>query len=188
MKRYGLGRCEILPVRKQGAISEYIGKYLDKGSALRPSEWKGVRRVEMDRRTSREWKACTLKFSWSGITVQKETGLVLRGGAVQWRRRVGELSFALGLPVDGDTAGIRRVMGPKWAYRMRGAICTATQEEWVELLHVLAVEAGFMHSEVEMPSVPPWSGVSLARAAVEADWERTIVWADGRCERGRVFT
>jgi hypothetical protein len=184
MKAYGLGRCEILPVRKQGAISEYIGKYLDKGVEHRPRAWKGVRRVEMDRGTSKEWKECTLKFSWSGISIEKETGDTLRGGAVTWRRRVGELAFALGLPNDGDTSGIARKLGSRWGYTMRGAICTAEQREWQELLHVLAAEVGFMKSDVEFPVVPRWTGINLARLAIEADWDRTIVWADGRTDKG----
>ena len=154
MKAYGLGRCEILPVRKEGAISEYVGKYLEKGQSYRPKDWKGVRRVEMDRRTSREWSRCATRFSWSGIREDKTTGEIVRGGAVNWRRRVGELAFALGLPNDGDTSGIARLLGPKWGYTMRGAICTADQHEWEELLHSLAAEVGFIKAEVEFPAVP----------------------------------
>jgi hypothetical protein len=175
MKRYGLGRCEILPVRKEGAISEYIGKYLDKGSSVKPVEWKGVRRVELDRVSSTEWRRCSRLFSWSGIRVEKETGMIVRGGAVQWRTRVGQLAFALALPDDGDISAIADILGPRWGYTMRGAICTAKQGEWEDLLHVLAIEFGRLKYVVEFPTVPRWTGVRVPRDQDFSD-EVTTVW------------
>ena len=50
---YGLGRSEILPLRKEaGAVAHYGGKYLESGLNYRRDEWKGVRRVEYDRKAS----------------------------------------------------------------------------------------------------------------------------------------
>jgi hypothetical protein len=126
MPAYGLGRCEILPVRKQGAIAEYIGKYLDKGLCYRVDRWKGVRRFETDRRTSQEWKRCGSKFSWYSP------------GSVIWRRRVGDIAFALGVYESGDLKAISRRLGAGWAYQMRGSIFTANPEEWRELMETLA--------------------------------------------------
>ena len=138
MPVYGLGRAEILPVRKQGAISEYIGKYLDKGMAVRIDDWKGVRRFETDRRASQDWKRCGSKFSW------------VSPGSMLWRARVGQLAFALNCDTtEGDLRQIRLKLGPRWGYRLRGAIISATQEEWVQLLYSLASTHGKMRSTVE---------------------------------------
>lgn len=128
MARYGLGRCEILPIRKVGAIPHYLGSYLEKSFDVRLPEWKGVRRFELDRRTSQHWKACSLKFSW------------VSPGAFMWRNRVSQLAFAIGLPQDGDISGLSRKLGRRWAYRMRAAICTSDDREWLALLRVLNVE------------------------------------------------
>ena len=137
MEAYGLGRCEILPVRKQGAISEYIGKYLDKGMRYKVDAWKGVRRFETDRRTSQEWKRCGSKFSW------------FSPGSVMWRARVGQLAFALGIDhTTGDLSLIRRKLGPRWGYRLRGAIISADQKEWVELLYSLGSYFGHINVSI----------------------------------------
>jgi hypothetical protein len=195
MKRYGLGRCEILPVRKLGAISEYVGKYLEKGSAIKPEEWKGVRRVELDRGSSREWKRCGRAFSWSGIRREDDENLeeegaywVVRSGAWWWRKRVGELAFALGLPNDGDIGAISRALGPRWAYRLRGAITTADQNEWVETLNALSVDYRWRTGRPQPLSPRPaveWV-VEMRRQSRCNLWTRqsaekcdvTVVWAD----------
>lgn len=136
---YGLGaRFEIVPVRKQGAISEYIGKYLDKGMSIRLDNWKGVRRFETDRRTSKVWKRCGSKFSW------------FSPGSIAWRARVEQIAFAIGADIEtGDLANIRRKLGTRWAYQLRGAILTADQDEWVEILHSLAHRTGAMKSVID---------------------------------------
>jgi hypothetical protein len=130
MSRYGLGRCEILPIRKVGAIPHYLGHYLEKSFSVRTPEWKGVRRFELDRRTSQHWKCCSLKFSW------------VSPGSVAWRSRLGQLAFAIGAESDGDIGGITRKLGPRWAYTMRAAIIHSEQAEWVQLLRVLSVVHG----------------------------------------------
>lgn len=48
-KACGLGRSEFVPVRKVGAITEYVGKYLEAEIRIRVNGWKGARRVETDR-------------------------------------------------------------------------------------------------------------------------------------------
>lgn len=95
MPRYGLGRFELLPIRKcKEAISEYIGKYLEAGLIIRKHSWKGCRRVEFDRRNKILWLACTRIFAWHSP------------GAITWRAHVGELARALGVRVvvRGDLA------------------------------------------------------------------------------------
>lgn len=120
LPRYGLGRAELLPIRKgKEAISEYVGKYLEAGLVIRKHSWKGCRRVEFDRRAKTTWLSCTRVFAWHSP------------GAIAWRKRVGELGAALGV-VDMD--GIRRKLGPKWAYHLREAITIASDRDWSMLL------------------------------------------------------
>ncbi|WP_414664109.1 rolling circle replication-associated protein [Horticoccus sp. 23ND18S-11] len=124
LPRYGLGRAELLPLRKgKEAISEYVGKYLEAGLTLRRHSWKGCRRVEFDRRGKTAWLRCTRVFAWHSP------------GAIAWRKRVGELGSAIRVEDIGD---IRRRLGIKWAYRLREAITLASSEDWQLLLDVLA--------------------------------------------------
>lgn len=124
LPRYGLGRAELLPLRKgKEAISEYVGKYLEAGLVLRKHSWKGCRRVEFDRRAKEAWLACSRVFAWHSP------------GAMAWRKRVGELGAALG--VD-DMPGIRRKLGSKWAYHLREAITLSPPDEWLNLLQSLS--------------------------------------------------
>jgi len=124
LPRYGLGRAELLPIRKgKEAISEYIGKYLEAGLVIKKHSWKGCRRVEFDRRNKIGWLACTRAFAWHSP------------GAIAWRKRVGEIGRALGVV---DMEGIRRKLGAKWAYHLRESISLATTEEWQLLLSILA--------------------------------------------------
>jgi hypothetical protein len=125
LPRYGLGRAELLPLRKgKEAISEYVGKYLEAGLTLRRHSWKGCRRVEFDRRAKSAWLSCTRVFAWHSP------------GAVAWRTRVGELARALNVC---DMEGIRKRLGPKWAYRLRESITLASEDDWRLLLSVISV-------------------------------------------------
>lgn len=108
-------------------MAEYVGKYLESGLAFRRPEWKGARRVEYDRKASKHWKACTVRFGW------------VSPGAAAWRNRVGEVARAVGAD---DLEGLRRVFGSKWGYRLRGAIMTSAEAEWRDLLFGLAREHG----------------------------------------------
>ena len=124
--RYGLGRSELPPVRKgEQAIAAYVGKYLEGGLVLRKHSWKGCRRVEFDRRAKHDWIACSRVFAWHST------------GAIAWRKRVGEVAAALGVE---ELAGIKRKLGPKWAYRLRKTITSASEEDWQLVLHGLGPE------------------------------------------------
>jgi hypothetical protein len=123
LPRYGLGRAELLPLRKgKEAISEYVGKYLEAGLQLRKHSWKGCRRVEFDRRAKTGWIACSRVFAWHS------------SGAIAWRRRVGEIGRALGVP---DLAGIRLKLGRRWAYSLRENIALSSEEDWSLLISTL---------------------------------------------------
>lgn len=129
LPRYGLGRAELLPLRKgKEAISEYVGKYLEGGLALRKHSWKGCRRVEFDRRAKNAWLACTRVFAWHSP------------GAKAWRARVAELGVALGV---ADMTGIRKKLGCKWAYRLRESITLSSAEDWEEFLAVIKCQRCF---------------------------------------------
>ena len=124
LPRYGLGRAELLPLRKgKEAISEYVGKYLEAGLVLRRHSWIGCRRVEFDRRAKDAWLTCTRVFAWHSL------------GAKAWRKRVGELASALGI---STLDGLRRRLGRRWAYYLREALSLASHEDWCQLLGVLA--------------------------------------------------
>jgi len=124
LPRYELGRSELLPVRKgEAATAAYVGKYLEGGLVIKKHSWKGCRRVEYDRRAKLAWIACSRAFAWHSP------------GAVLWRSRVGQLGTVLGVQ---DTAGIKRKLGPKWAYRLRDTITSASEEDWQLVLHSLA--------------------------------------------------
>jgi hypothetical protein len=123
LPRYGLGRAELLPLRKgKEAVSEYIGKYLEAGLVLKKHAWKGCRRVEFDRRNKTGWLACTRVFAWHSP------------GAIAWRTRVAELAQALGVQ---DMNGIRQKLGAKWAYRLRDVISLGNNADWKEFLMLL---------------------------------------------------
>ncbi len=123
LPRYGLGRSELLPVRKgEAAMAAYVGKYLEGGLVIKKHSWKGCRRVEYDRRAKADWLACSRAFAWHSA------------GAKAWRLRVGQVGAVLGVK---EVEGIRRKLGPKWAYRLCDAITSASEEDWQLVLRCL---------------------------------------------------
>jgi hypothetical protein len=127
-RRYGLGRSEFLPFRKEtGAVAEYIGKYLEGGLLFRQDSWKGARRVEYDRKESRHWKRCSVQFGW------------ISAGAKEWRTRVGELAAAANVATPEE---LRTRLGRKWCYHARGDIMTASLFSWYRLLGYIAEQHG----------------------------------------------
>ncbi|RXK55051.1 hypothetical protein ESB00_03890 [Oleiharenicola lentus] len=127
LPRYGLGRAELLPIRKgKEAISEYIGKYLEAGLVIKKHSWKGCRRVEFDRRNKIHWLACTRVFAWHSP------------GMTEWRQRVAAIAAVIGAV---DMPGITRILGRSWAYRLRDCIVNSSAEEFTALLQVLGMRA-----------------------------------------------
>lgn len=126
--RFGLGRSEFLPFRKEaGAIAHYVGKYLEGGLNYKNAEWKGCRRVEYDRKESKEWKRCGSSFAW------------VSEGAKAWRERVGELAAAVSAV---DYSDLLRILGSKWAYHVRPAIMQEKDRDWRRLLGHIALTHG----------------------------------------------
>lgn len=123
LKTYGLGRSELLPLRKnQEAVSEYIGKYLEAGLILRKHSWKGCRRIEFDRKLKKQWIVCTRRFSWNSP------------GARTWRKRIGELASRLGISTVKE---LRSEFGRRWAYHLRAVVTNTSDEAWQGFLAAL---------------------------------------------------
>lgn len=108
----------------EAAIAAYVGKYLEGGLVIKKHSWKGCRRVEYDRRAKHAWLACSRGFAWHSA------------GARTWRARVGQVGAVLGV---GDTEGILRKLGPKWAYRLRETITSAMEQDWQLVLRGLTL-------------------------------------------------
>lgn len=167
-KRYGLGRSECLPFRKEaGAVANYVGKYLEGGLAFRRDSWKGARRVEYDRKESINWRACGARFGWRSP------------GAKAWRQRVGELAVAIGAT---DSESMVAILGRRWAYNARPAIVTTGEEEWRDVLMAYArAYGGRVDAKPKLTAggvVELWWPSSEA-AASEADAKRAAESGDG---------
>jgi len=145
-RTYGLGRSELLPMRKgSDQIANYVGSYLSAGDTFKRDEWKGVRRVELSRKDSKKWKRCHREFSWCGT---------VSGGAEKFRRRLGYLGAVLGIGDDGGSSGgvpaITRALQyphprrkdkhgkPKlvksWLWKLRKPLLEYSDEEFDEFL------------------------------------------------------
>jgi hypothetical protein len=124
LPKYGLGRSEFLPVRKgHEALSEYVGKYLEAGLSLKRHNWKGVRRVETDRRTSSQWRRCSGQFSW------------VSEGARAWRGRIGQLATECRCSSLDEMSA---KFGARWVWRMRVAILTCDEDAWADVVRSVA--------------------------------------------------
>jgi len=126
-RRYGFGgRCRLVPVRTCGeAVAHYVAKYLSKCLAndLGPA-WKRVRRVEWARKAGfKPRRKVSSQFAWAGI---------ISGHGRKHRQRLDQIARALGLGPD-DMEGLRRVAGPRWAYRWREQL-RGTDEEFDHFL------------------------------------------------------
>lgn len=117
--KYALGRTELVPIRDQTGVAEYVGKYLAAGFLIRKHSWKGCRRVEYDRRSVRSWRKCTRVFAWVSPAAQR------------WRRRVGELGAAIRV---SDFAGLQIRLGKKWTYLLGDTIRNANDVMWANFL------------------------------------------------------
>jgi hypothetical protein len=147
-KKYGLGRSEMLPLRKCAeAVAHYVGAYLESGTHYRRRDWKGARRVEYDRKESLVWKSCG-----SALAFVSE-------GSREWRARVGELAKASCVQPD-DMLGLRRTHGRSWAHDLRPTIMTAPYKQWQEFLWYMV--------DVYDGTMPPVRKLPTAREPVHA--------------------
>ena len=97
-KKYGIGRSELLPIRKQGeAATKYVGKYIEKGSVHRTGAWKGARLTSLSHGFPR---VARCSFSW----VMASSFRIYAQRASEWH----------GVSEDNMT----RRFGSKWAYKL----------------------------------------------------------------------
>ena len=101
---YGLGRIELVPVKKPEAVGFYLGSYLAKSAEHKPEDAKGTRAVNYSHKCPR-----VLRGQWSGAN---PSGWVWRAKLGKWAAKHGCRSFA----------EIKALLGPHWAYHHRGAI------------------------------------------------------------------
>ena len=95
---HGLGRSEILPIRKNSdASGNYIRKYLAKGGAYRTGAWKNARLVSYSRSFKR---ASNCQFTW------------VEQGA-KWRQYLGKVCGYLSI---ASLDALRKQFGDKWAH------------------------------------------------------------------------
>lgn len=117
-KSAGLGRSELLPIKKKGeAVSQYVGKYIAKGSPYRVGDWKGARLVSYSHTAP---KRASARFSWV------ESGKDFRIWAA---------SVAASIGATHDS--IADMCGKRWGWRLhqaREAGLTAS-EAGIFLLH-----------------------------------------------------
>lgn len=113
--RYGFGRVEMKPVRKNGeSLAKYMSNYVTKHIEARLPEDKGVRLI----RISLKIRPGTTKFSW------------VNNGAREWRRKVAMFAVRLGVR---DLGEFSERYGSKWAYRFREAIITLPDDVELEI-------------------------------------------------------
>jgi hypothetical protein len=97
-KLYGIGRSELLPIRKVGeAATRYVGKYIEKGSVHRTGEWAGARLTSYSQGFPR---VARCSFSW----VMASSFRIYASRASEWH----------GVPEDE----MCQRFGSKWAYKL----------------------------------------------------------------------
>lgn len=105
--KYGLGRCESLPIRSSAeAVGQYVGRYIAKHLDRRQEEDKGMRLV----RYAGDARRCSCRLAWNSP------------GARAWRAAVSEFAK------DNDCRGLDELtarLGGSWAYRLGDAIIRA---------------------------------------------------------------
>lgn len=122
---YGFGRHELIPVRTtEDGIARYVGGYVSKCVNNRREENKGRRFV----RYSQGWREWSTRFGWA-----------TSGGWV-WRRKMELLAAGfrfLGYHVEGPD-DLKRLFGPRWAYKLKELIPVVAISEYPTRSHALA--------------------------------------------------
>ena len=96
---YGIGRIELVPVRKSEAIGFYLGGYLAKSLPHKPVDAKRTRSVNYSHLCPR-----TVKGPWSWVN---EYGWLWRAKLAKWASFNG----------CADLPAVKAKFGPKWAHR-----------------------------------------------------------------------
>lgn len=197
-KRYGFGRTELLPVKSnEEGLSKYVGKYIAKHIGARENRDKGVRLV----RYSRDAKPCGTAFAFVS-----PRGKLWRVQVAEFAKRNGCVDLAAVKAKFGPKwahvmrRDIMAIEPPLFAVFERGpegepvALWDVWHGDRIQLAMAAAAALGCTEGEAFATlfqsssrslafSVPRWSGVNLAREAAEAEWERTVIWADGTTEK-----
>ncbi|ECO1013853.1 phasyl DNA replicon protein arp [Salmonella enterica subsp. enterica serovar Newport] len=108
---YGFGRTELLPIKSNSeGIARYVGKYIGKHFEARHVEDKGARLVEYSR----------------GARIASTRMQFVTTGSAEWRRKVGIFCHYISetMGCEPSFEGIRRVLGPRWAYQWREFIAS----------------------------------------------------------------
>lgn len=121
-KGYGVGRCEIIPIRKNTeAIAEYVGGYISKSVGNRRPEHKGARMVRYSQRFKN--RPCRSQFSWA-----TPAGWI-------WRQKVNVWAISRGCY---SLDHVRRRFGKSWCYRHRDEIRSIELRNYPTGKHALA--------------------------------------------------
>ncbi|EDD8833867.1 phasyl DNA replicon protein arp [Salmonella enterica subsp. enterica serovar Mikawasima] len=108
---YRFGRTELLPIKSGAeAIARYVGKYIGKHFSNRLDEDKGARLVDYSR----------------GARVASTRLMFVSDGSAEWRRKVGIFVhyIADSTGCEPSFEGVRRMLGPRWAYHWREFIAS----------------------------------------------------------------
>lgn len=145
LKKYGFGRSELLPIRKDGeAMSKYVGKYISKHMGERKEEDKGVRLVTY----SRKWPRSNASFQWHTPNSQK------------WRSSLA--AFAEFFECYSLEA-LKERFGARWAYHLAETIIDGDwhwrlAKKKFELKHmpgkIVSFGSGKIREEIGRLSVP----------------------------------
>lgn len=103
---YRFGRTELLPIKSNSeGIARYVGKYIGKHFEARQIQDKGARLVEYSR----------------GARIASTRMQFVTYGSAEWRRKVGIFCHYISetMGCDPSFEGLRRVLGPRWAYQWR---------------------------------------------------------------------
>lgn len=145
LPRYGFGRHELLPIRSNGeGISKYLAKYIAKGVEHRDPRFKGARWV----RYSRGWRKVGVKFSWAspgGWCYRKKLALFAEHSRVTYE-------------------GMRKMYGPKWAYKLGDLFETIVIPEYPDMRHVIADKVSKWEYD-DMPGI--WNGTNIRLGSMQ---------------------
>jgi len=163
--KYGFGRTELLPVKSTSeGIARYVGKYISKHIDNRQEIDRGVRLVEI----SRAARVGSTRFAWA------------TAGAWLWRRKLGLVADAIGIPSMED---MTETFGPRWAYWLQELIGQIQLLEYPSREHaeadgrdvpvVVPEEVGkLVFSSVDSGRLTVWQSRAVALARLTKMWDR----------------
>jgi len=131
--KYGLGRMELVPVRKPEAVGFYLGGYLAKSLANKPADAKGTRSVNYSHNCPRSHKG---DFSWAN-----PSGWLWRAKLRQWCMKRGW---------DEDHFAVMRGEFSKWVYSQREFIIAEELTYWPTVEHAKRDKGAFSSEDFKI--------------------------------------